>query len=231
MKTALLASLISIASLTSLSTHANPDYNYISGGYQLSVFDEYYFDNHDYMTGYYARGSWNFSDNLFVELRRDSTSRDRFTLNQSLLGLGYFHPITDKVSIYGLIGFDALEAKYDINGPLLKADTHLGIEDTAFTGEMGAKIDLFDVWQIEPAIRVATFNENLYELRLGNTFSVTDNLKLELNFTHRAIELSDTRRIELPDLEYDGVELHDIESMELPVIREMNYQVGLRYAF
>ena len=216
----LLAALISVASATSLSANANTDFNYVSAGYQLSVFDTFLptdsSDRSDHMSGYYLRGSWNFYNHFFAELRSDTTSRNNLSLNQNLIGLGYYHPFTDNFALYGLIGVEQIDVQFDIKELLSKFDVstngqtpYVGIKDSATTGEIGAKINMFNTWEIEPAIRIAGYDEMMYELRLGNTVSITDNIKIEANFVHRALEM--------PAINEN--------------IREMNYQLGMRYSF
>ncbi|MGF1863145.1 hypothetical protein [Photobacterium profundum] len=211
-----------ILTATSFNTTANSDYDFISGGFQLSSFDEYIptalGKSYDYTTGYYLRGSWNFYNNFFAEVRHDSTSKDSLSITQTTAGLGYFHPFTDNFSLYGLVGVDEIDVQFDINKFVHQADIsissmngYVGAKDNALTVELGAKLNVLDAWQIEPAIRMADYDEKMYELRLANTIRITKNIGLEANFAHRALGANTFGQVQN--------------------IREMNYQVGMRYTF
>lgn len=214
MKNTLLASVLALVTIASHSVQANPDINYLSGGYQLSLFDEYIptdiNETNNYLSGYYARASWGFTDNVFLEMRRDHTAKNRLSNTHDVIGLGYLYPVHSDVSLYALAGFNQISLEFSATSDDTKllpssSEAYIGVRDTAFTAELGAKINLLSEWQIEPAVRVATFDSNLYELRLGNTFSLTESLKLEANIAHRSI---------------DQINL-----------TETNSQLGLRYAF
>lgn len=214
MKTSRLALVLALATMASQSVQANSDINYLSGGYQMSFFSEYIptdiNDHHNYLSGYYARASWGFTENVFLEIRRDHTAKNRLSTTHDVMGLGYLYSLDTDVSLYALAGFNQIGLEFsatsdDTNLLPSNSEAYIGVRETAFTAELGAKINLLSAWQIEPAARMATFDTNLYELRLGNTFSLTENVKLEANIAHRSIKQID--------------------------LTETNTQLGLRYAF
>lgn len=196
------------------SHNLTQNFNYISGGLQLSSY------NHDLISsasvwdqtasttdntaGMYLRGSWNFTDNFFLETRGDATAKDDLTISHGLLGLGYFHPINDDFTVYGLAGFSRSEVELDINAfGFSNNSTTIKGDDSGLTAEIGARYQLMDQWTVEPAMRVAGYDDTLYELRLGNNFKVSDHMSIEANLQHRAFD----------DL------------------KEMSYQLGARYSF
>lgn len=192
------------------------NYSYVSTGYQYSLFSEYLptdiNSNYDNMSGYYARASINPVDQVFLEGRYDDVSRDRLGFSHSLIGLGYYMPIGKSSSVYALLGAEKLTAEMDLSNPLF-SDISLSYSDTAFTAEVGAKFNLMKRWTAEPAIRVATFDEPLYELRLDNQIHLTEAWSIEANIAHRAMDLGTS------------------QLGDLPVLREMNFRLGARYQF
>ena len=199
------------------ATDLQQNYSYVSAGYHYSLFDEYLLtdidgSSYDYMSGYYARASINPIDNFFLEGRYDDVSQDRLGFSHSLIGLGYYMPVGDNSSVYALLGAEKLTAEIDLSNPFF-SDVSLTYSDSAFTAEVGAKFNLMDRWTVEPAIRVATFDEPLYELRLDNQIHLTEAWSLEANIAHRAIEL---------DTSQFG---------ELLTLKEMNFRLGARYQF
>ena len=192
------------------------NYSYVSAGYQYSLFSEYLptdiNSSYDNMSGYYARASINPVDQVFLEGRYDDVSRDRLGFSHSLIGLGYYMPVGKSSSVYALLGAEKLTAEMDLSNPLF-SDISLSYSDTAFTAEIGAKINLMKRWTAEPAIRVATFDEPLYELRLDNQIHLTEAWSIEANIAHRAMDLGTS------------------QLGELPVLREMNFRLGARYQF
>ena len=192
------------------------NYSYVSAGYQYSLFSEYLptdiNSSYDNMSGYYARASINPVDQVFLEGRYDDVSRDRLGFSHSLIGLGYYMPVGKSSSVYALLGAEKLTAEMDLSNPLF-SDISLSYSDTAFTAEVGAKFNLMKRWTAEPAIRVATFDEPLYELRLDNQIHLTEAWSIEANIAHRAMDLGTS------------------QLGELPVLREMNFRLGARYQF
>ncbi|MBY5946098.1 outer membrane beta-barrel protein [Photobacterium rosenbergii] len=188
------------------------NYSYVSVGYQYSLFSEYLptdiNSSYDNMSGYYARASINPVDQFFLEGRYDDVSRDRLGFSHSLVGLGYYMPVGKNSSVYALLGAEKLTAEMD-----LFSNASLSYSDTAFTAEIGAKFNLMKRWTAEPAIRVATFDEPLYELRLDNQIHLTEAWSIEANIAHRAMDLGTS------------------QLGELPVLKEMNFRLGARYQF
>ncbi|AIW16942.1 outer membrane beta-barrel protein [Vibrio tubiashii] len=185
------------------------NYNFLSGGYQQSNYSQslYYgssSSNADIdAKGFYLRGSFNFYDNFFAEVRKDRTYythsgslvESDWTLDQNLYALGYYYPISPAWSLYGTVGYSDLELAAE--APNLAPNTKLSYNMSGLSLEVGARVELFDFWQIEPAIRHANYDFAMYELRLNNAFSVTNNLSLELNALHRAFETQHTTTTEV----------------------------------
>lgn len=187
--------------------NAGESYSYISGGLQLSNTDKELHTSstssslEDQFGGLYLRGSWNFTDSLFVELRTDVVTKDDLTIGHDLLGLGYFYSLNETTSVYGLVGVSTLTEEYHLrtSGYNIK----ISDSDSALSGEIGLRHQITNNWTIEPAIRTAGHDESLIELRLGNTFQVTDAVSIEANLQQRD---------------------HD-------VLKETDFQVGMRYSF
>lgn len=213
---AILATTFSVqAESTDAASHnLTQNFNYISGGLQLNSY------NHDLPSsvsvwnqsasltdntaGMYLRGSWNFTDNFFLETRGDATAKDDLTISHGLLGLGYFHPINSDLTVYGLAGYSRSEIELDVHVfGFSGATTTFRGDDSGLTGEIGARYQLMDKWTVEPAMRLADYDDTLYELRLGNNFKLSDHMSIEANLQHRAFD----------DL------------------KEMSYQLGARYSF
>ncbi|MGF1736736.1 outer membrane beta-barrel protein [Photobacterium satsumensis] len=192
------------------------NYSYVSAGYQYSLYSEYLptdiDSSYDNMSGYYARASINPVGQVFLEGRYDDVSRDRLGFSHSLIGLGYYTPVGKNSSVYALLGAEKMSAEFDLSNPLF-SDVSTTYSDTAFTAEIGGKFNLMKRWTAEPAIRIATFDEPLYELRLDNQIHLTDAWSLEANIAHRAMDLGTT------------------QFGELPVLKEMNFRIGARYQF
>lgn len=220
------ALLSAIMAISSFGVNASNDYSYISGGLQLSTLSEYIPTNSDnvnnYSTGYYVRGSWGFYKNFFAEARQDSTSKNSLSMTQSTYGLGYYYPFNNNISVYGLVGLDRTDIQFNLNelsqlanfniSDLSSFNTfYLGMKDDSLTAEIGAKINVLNAWLIEPAIRVANYDEKMFEVRLANTVNITKNIGLEANLAYRKLGAS-----------FLG---------EVQTINETNLQVGVRYAF
>lgn len=192
------------------------NYSYVSAGYQYSLYSEYLptdiYSSYDNMSGYYARASINPVGQVFLEGRYDDVSRDRLGFSHSLIGLGYYMPAGKNSSVYALLGAEKLTAEMDLSNPLF-SNISMSYSDTAFTAELGAKINIIQRWTAEPAIRIATFDEPLYELRLDNQIHLTEDWSVEANIAHRAMDLGNT------------------QFGELPVLKEMNFRLGVRYQF
>ncbi|MCW8329995.1 porin family protein [Photobacterium sp. SDRW27] len=198
-----------------ISSNTTNSFSYIAGGLQYTslenkVVSSVYFDSDSYhqksadsLAGLYFRGSWNFSDNLFAEFRSDVTTREALTLTHGLFGVGYFQPINDAFTLYGLAGLSGSNAERDVLNHGQDGLVKVNREDNGLTGEVGARIRLTNSWSIEPALRVADYNESLQELRLGNNIKVSNYMSIELNAQKRTVA------------EYD----------------EVNYQMGARYTF
>lgn len=190
------------------SRNLTQNFNSVAGGLQLSNYDEdlpsslYPEEYTDNTAGMYLRGSWNFTDNFFLEARGDATAKDDLTISHSLLGLGYYQPINNDFTVYGLAGFASSEIEWDVN-VFGNGSASVSGDDSGLTAEIGARYHLMDQWMVEPAMRVAGYDDTLYELRLGNNFKVTDHMSIEANLQHRAFD----------DL------------------KEMSYQIGARYSF
>ncbi|MCG7498338.1 porin family protein [Vibrio sp. Of7-15] len=187
--------------------NAGESYNYISGGLQLSNTDKElqtsstHVSAEDQFGGLYLRGSWNFTDSLFVELRTDVVTKDDLTLGHDLLGLGYFYSLNDTTSVYGLVGISTLTKEYHVRA--FGHDIKLSDSDSALSGEIGLRHQITNNWTIEPAIRTAGHDESLIELRLGNTYQVSDAISIEANLQQRD---------------------HDF-------LKETDFQLGMRYSF
>ena len=188
------------------------NFSYLSGGLQVSKFNDKLFtevDSADHspsdtMTGAHLRGSWNFTDNFFLETRGDAVSKNDLTISTGLLGLGYFYPVNDAFTVYGLLGGSSAEA--EIN---LVSNRNINYKETGFTGEVGARYQVMSNWTVESAVRVANYDDNMYEYRLGNIVGLTERVSLEGNLVHRDYN---------SDKADDG-------------IKEIAYQFGVRYSF
>ncbi|PSW14556.1 porin family protein [Photobacterium rosenbergii] len=203
--------LLPLAALVGASFTANAqepmtqNFDYISGGLQISKFSKDLPSGLNSMTdggaGLYLRGSWNFTDNFFVEMRGDAVASDDITVSNGLMGLGYYMPINEDFTVYGMAGFAKTRYEFDakFNGTTFTA----GVEDSGFTGEMGARYQVMDKWMIEPAVRFAAYDDTMYELRLGNNVQVTDHVSLEAN----------------------------VSRLDFDFNKETNFQLGARYNF
>lgn len=209
--------LLPLAALVGASFAANAqepmtqNFDYISGGLQISKFSKDVVSEVNANTGtlattdggagLYLRGSWNFTDNFFVEMRGDAAAADDMTFSNGLMGLGYFMPMNDDLTVYGLAGFANYRYDLDIKTPVgTIGGSH---SDSGFTGEMGARYQVMDKWMIEPAVRFAAFDDTMYELRLGNNVQITDHVSLEANLSR----------------------------MDFDANKETNFQLGARYSF
>lgn len=182
------------------------NFSYISGGLQISTYDEDLYSSRtqttDNTAGMYLRGSWNFTDNFFVETRGDATVQDDLTISNSVLGLGYFHPINNDLTVYGLAGYSSTEAELEVFN-FSNTSVTGRVDDSGVTGEIGARYQLMSKWTVEPAVRLANYDKTMYEVRLGNNIKVSDHMSIEANLMHR---------------DYNE-------------LKEMSYQVGARYSF
>ncbi|MEZ8099301.1 outer membrane beta-barrel protein [Vibrio bivalvicida] len=207
--TYLAAILSTITFGTANANGISENYNFVSGGYQQSSYSQslYYGSSSNdadvTAKGFYARGSFNFYDNFFAEIRKDRTYYSHsgylinsdWTLDQNLYALGYYYSFSPAWSLYGSIGYSDLEIGAE--APSLAPNTKLSYNMSGVSVEVGARIDVFDFWQVEPAIRRVSYDYAMYELRLNNAFSVTDHLALELNAMHRAFETERTTTTEV----------------------------------
>ncbi|AJR08400.1 porin family protein [Photobacterium gaetbulicola] len=203
--------LLPLAALVGASFAANAqqpmtqNFDYISGGLQISKFSEDLisgpFSTTDGGAGLYLRGSWNFTDNFFVEMRGDAVGADDMTLSNGLLGLGYFMPVSDDFTVYGLAGF--AKSRYEIDASFMGQSIKAGLENSGFTGELGARYQVMERWTVEPAVRFAAYDDTMYELRLGNNVQMTEHVSLEANLSRN---------------DYDA-------------FAETNFQLGARYSF
>lgn len=210
---ALCCSPLTVQAQTAINT--NNSFSYLSSGLQYTALqnevissaysydDGYEAKSTDSLAGIYLRGSWNFADNLFVELRYDVTLRDTLTLSHNMLGIGYYQPILDGLAFYGLAGGARTKLEHEILNNEQSGLVKVNQKDNGFTGELGARVAFTDAWSIEPALRVAHYDQTLREVRLGNIVQVSKQMSLELNTQQRSIG--------------------DYE--------ETNYQMGARYTF
>ena len=213
--------LLPLAALVGASFAANAqepmtqNFDYISGGFQYSKFSENlpssvnitginsgYYTTTDDAAGLYLRGSWNFADNFFVEMRGDAAAADDMVFSNGLLGLGYFMPMNDDLTVYGLAGYANSRLDLDVNTPFGKIN-NAKEEQSGFTGEIGARYQVMDRWTVEPAVRFAAYDDTMYELRLGNNIKMTEHVSLEANLSRN---------------DYDA-------------FAETNFQLGARYSF
>ncbi len=210
----LLATTFTAQAETTETTQQNltQNFSYISGGLQISTY------NHDLISsasastmttsktdntaGMYLRGSWNFTDNFFLETRGDATVKDDLTISNSVLGLGYFHPINNDLTVYGLAGYSRTEVELEVFN-FSNASITGRVDDSGVTGEIGARYQLMSKWTVEPAVRMANYDKTMYEVRLGNNIKVSDHMSIEANLMHR---------------DYNE-------------LKEMSYQLGARYSF
>ncbi|ARC91770.1 hypothetical protein B6A42_06160 [Vibrio coralliilyticus] len=219
-KTLYLAAAITVlACNAALAEGLSNNYNFVEAGYQKSNYSStLYYGSFSAKSdidadGFYLRGSFNFYDNAFVEARKDRTSysysnailNGELTLDQDLYALGYFFTINPAWSVYGTVGYSVLDISAEASN--VAANTKLSYQMSGASVEVGTRIDAFDFWHIEPAFRVASYDESMYEIRLNNAFSITENVALDINAMHRAHEINNT------------------------VITEVSGQVGIRYSF
>ena len=170
------------------SKSSTQNFSYLSGGLQVSKYnhklptelDSVDHSPSDTMTGAYLRGSWNFTDNFFLETRGDAVSKNDLTISTGLLGLGYFYPVNDSFTVYGLLGGSSAEVELN-----LISNGNVNYRETGFTGEVGARYQVMSQWTIEPAVRMASYDDNMYEYRLGNIVGLNEHVSLEGNLVHR----------------------------------------------
>ncbi|ODA36317.1 hypothetical protein A8L45_01155 [Veronia pacifica] len=195
------------------ATNLSQDYNFVSGGIQYNHYKDKAYkkaenakksDMTRHTAGGYLRGSWNFYDNMFVEARAEGTKNGDLKETGALAGVGYFMPVNDKMSVYGLAGYSAEHVK------LGKSK----VTEKGLTGEVGAKYQVMDNWTVEPAVRYAKYHKAGYEFRLGNNFKVTDHVSIEANVARNNVKLM-----------YG--ENHDQEVK----LKETNFELGARYNF
>ncbi|MFD2176052.1 outer membrane beta-barrel protein [Veronia pacifica] len=122
------------------------------------------------VSGLYLRGSWNFFDHVYGEARIDYRKKNDLSYEEGLIGLGYYYPVDDKLSVNALAGYSSTRTKL---GEKFK--------DNGLSVEVGAKYQVVDIWSFEPAINYRRYDINRYELRLGNSFKVTDDISIEAN--------------------------------------------------
>ncbi|EFP97513.1 outer membrane beta-barrel protein [Vibrio caribbeanicus] len=206
----LIATAFNASAASSKSSTQN--FSYLSGGLQVSKYNhklptEVNSADHspsDTMTGAYLRGSWNFTDNFFLETRGDAVSKNDLTISTGLLGLGYFYPVNDAFTVYGLLGGSSAEVELN-----LISNGNINYRETGFTGEVGARYQVMSLWTIEPAVRMANYDDNMYEYRLGNIVGLNEHVSLEGNLVHRNYT---------SDRANNG-------------LKETAYQFGVRYSF
>ncbi|UXI00049.1 porin family protein [Photobacterium sp. TY1-4] len=205
-------SALMITAFSAQADNATQNFNFVSGGLQVSEYNHqlptsvssWGETTSDSTAGLYLRGSWNFTDQFFLEARSEGTVDNDLTISHSLLGLGYFQPINNRLTVYGLAGISGIEAELDVHYWGF-SDGHASFseDDSGLTGEVGARYQLMSNWTIEPAVRLAAYDDTMQEFRLGNNIQLTQHFSLEANLQHRKIE----------DL------------------KETSYQLGARYSF
>ncbi|RXJ71509.1 hypothetical protein CS022_20665 [Veronia nyctiphanis] len=167
------------------ATNASNDYNFVSGGVQFSKFNNEMptkakkggeFESSKKVMGGYVRGSYNFADNFFTEARVDLSKKGDAKVTDGLVGIGYYQPINNDLSLYGLAGYSAKQFKLPN-----KTGGKDKLKEKGLTGEIGAKYHATDSWTIEPAIRYSKYDHSAYEVKLGNTINVYKNVSLEAN--------------------------------------------------
>lgn len=186
------------AALLSLFVHAedtyddvvqgSQGYNYVSAGLQVSNI-EYKTPNEVVSTekqfgGGYARLSFTM-DNLLFDLRSDIYITEVLTITQYSFSMGYFLPLNDVFSVYGLGGSSTEEFKYHHVRIFGGEDVEYNDSENALSAEAGFRYKITEKWTIEPAIRTALYEDNLLELRVGNAYQISESVSIEANFQQR----------------------------------------------
>ncbi|MFD2177713.1 outer membrane beta-barrel protein [Veronia pacifica] len=189
--------VLSTVILTSLTAHSafasqniNDHYNFISGGAQFSTFNESLpnkaSNDEDArsknIVGVYLRASSGLTNNLFTEARVDFSKKNKLKVTDGLIGAGYVVPLDEDASVYGLMGYSIDSFEF----PTQKKN-HKGL-----TGELGVKYQATSNWTFEPAIRYADYERSMYEIRVNNTFNVSDDISVEANIIQDRIKGTDS---------------------------------------
>ncbi|AJR06053.1 hypothetical protein C9J03_06660 [Photobacterium gaetbulicola] len=187
------------------------EFDYISGGFQYTALSHefttshYFYDNThgttvaDSMAGAYLKGSWNFAHRLYVAGKVELSKRNQVSLTHQIAGIGFYQPFSPSLSLFSTVGIANLN---------LKQGESIGNKDKKYSdsgagADIGLRLLLLDNWMIEPSFRFEQLDEKYNEYRVGNVFNVSNNMKIEANFSYATI---------------------DKYSMT-------NYQLGIRYAF
>lgn len=210
----------------SANVYAESGYDYISGGWQYSAFSY----NDEILTegtfsGYYLRGSWNFYDNFFVEMRHETISNNSLELSESMIGLGYYYKIQPELSVYAMLGGVDYRLTFDLPDDMLPAglsdefgSANWGIQtnNSALAAELGMKWNMWDKLTVGPAIRVMNYDKVIVDYRLDSAFEVYDGVSVEANVGYQSIDLAKTF--------FDNSK----QSLELD---ELYFQLGFRFSF
>ncbi|WP_052260914.1 hypothetical protein [Photobacterium gaetbulicola] len=205
-----LLTVILSPSLAHAQTSAN-EFDYISGGFQYTALSHefttsHYFYNETHgttvansMAGAYLKGSWNFAHRLYVAGKVELSKRNQVSLTHQMAGIGFYQPFSPSLSLFSTVGLANLNLKQG------ESIGHIDrkYSDSGASADVGLRLLLLDNWMIEPSFRFEQLEEHYNEYRLGNVFNVSNNMKIEANFTYATI---------------------DKYSMA-------NYQLGIRYVF
>ncbi|MBC7006479.1 autotransporter outer membrane beta-barrel domain-containing protein [Photobacterium sp. BZF1] len=187
------------------------EFDYISGGFQYTVLSDEFTSSHyfyndkektsvaDSMAGAYLKGSWNFTHRLYVAGKVELSKRNQFSLSHHNVGIGFYQPVSQAVSLFTTLGIANLELK---QGEVFDHKKQKYSESGASV-EVGLRYTPFDIWLVEPSFRTDQFEHTFNEYRLGNVFNVSNNMKIEANFSYSTIDKFSTT----------------------------NYQLGVRYTF
>lgn len=214
MKTTLLTLPVLTIILGSSLAHAQlstSEFDYISGGFQYTHLSHeftssHYFDNDtqkytiaDSMAGAYLKGSWNFTHRLYVSGKMELSKRNQMSLTHQMAGVGFYQPLNQSLSFYTTLGVAHLNLEQSESISHQKRQYN----ESGASAEVGVRFIPLDNWMIEPSYRIDQLEDNFSEFRVGNVFSVSNNMNIEANFSYSTI---------------------DKYSMA-------NYQLGVRYVF
>ncbi|MDV5167749.1 hypothetical protein [Photobacterium rosenbergii] len=172
------------------------EFDYISGGFQYTGLSHEFTSSHyfhhdtegttvaDSMAGAYLKGSWNFTHRLYVTGKIELSKRNQFSLSQYNAGVGFYQPLSPSLALFTTLGVALFELE---QGEVLGHKSKEYSESGA-SGEIGLRYTPFEVWLLEPSYRTDQLKDTFRVYRLSNVFNVSNNMKIEANFSYSTID-------------------------------------------
>lgn len=178
------------------SEQASTEFDYISGGFQYTGLSHEFTSSHyledgkegantaDSLAGAYVNASWNFTHRLYLIGEANLSKRNQFHLSHHNAGVGFYQPVSPSLTLFATLGIAHIELKQS-EGIEHK---NLQYSDSGTSAAVGLRYAPVDMWLVEPSFRTDQFNNKFSEYRLGNVFNVSNNMKIEANFSYSKID-------------------------------------------